>query len=49
MNGKKVTIRLTDIQRAEIDRYIKQEFPKVRNVSAVVRLALDSFLGKEVV
>jgi hypothetical protein len=41
---KRVTVRVTDDNRLQIEQIIKKEYPKLKNYSAVVRLALTNFL-----
>jgi Arc/MetJ-type ribon-helix-helix transcriptional regulator len=42
-----VTIRLENDDRNKIEARIKQEYPKLRNVSELVRQALKEFLDKD--
>lgn len=39
-----ITIRLPDGERAKIETIIKREYPKMKTMSDVVRLALTDFL-----
>jgi Arc/MetJ-type ribon-helix-helix transcriptional regulator len=41
---KRVTVRVTDSDRQQIEQVIKKEYPKLKNYSDVVRLALNKFL-----
>ena len=41
---KRVTVRVTDGDRHQIEQVIKREYPKLKNYSDVVRLALERFL-----
>jgi hypothetical protein len=40
-----ITIRVPDGERAKIESVIKREYPKLRTISDVVRLALTNFLA----
>lgn len=46
MNRNKITFEVTAEQRKEIEGCIKQEYPKIKTVSELVRAALDDFLEK---
>jgi hypothetical protein len=41
-----ITIRVPDGERAKIESVIKQEYPKLKTISDVVRLALNDFLAE---
>ncbi len=43
--NEKITIRVPDGERAQIEKIIKQEYPKLKTMSDVVRLALNKFLS----
>jgi Arc/MetJ-type ribon-helix-helix transcriptional regulator len=43
----RVTVRLEDGEKDKIEARIKAEYPKIKNVSELVRAALDSFLDKK--
>jgi hypothetical protein len=43
----RVTVRIEKSEMTKIEQRIKQEYPKIKTVSGVVRLALDEFLGSE--
>jgi hypothetical protein len=40
-----ITIRVPDGERAKIESVIKREYPKLKTISDVVRLALSDFLA----
>ena len=40
-----ITIRVPDGERAKIESIIKREYPKLKTISDVVRLALTDFLS----
>ena len=40
-----ITIRVPDGERAKIEGVIKREYPKLKTISDVVRLALADFLA----
>ena len=40
-----ITIRVPDGEREKIERIIKREYPKLKTISDVVRLALTNFLA----
>ena len=40
-----ITIRVPDGERAKIESMIKSEYPKLKTISDVVRLALSDFLA----
>ena len=40
-----ITIRVPDGERAKIENVIKREYPKLKTISDVVRLALTDFLA----
>lgn len=44
---KRVTVRVPDGEREKIERVIKREYPKLKTISDVVRLALTDFLAKQ--
>jgi Arc/MetJ-type ribon-helix-helix transcriptional regulator len=39
-----ITIRVPDGERAKIESLIKREYPKLKTISDVVRLAINNFL-----
>jgi Arc/MetJ-type ribon-helix-helix transcriptional regulator len=43
----RVTVRIEDSEMAKIEQRIKQDYPKIKTVSGLVRAALDEFLGTE--
>jgi Arc/MetJ-type ribon-helix-helix transcriptional regulator len=43
----RITVCLEDDDRSKIETRIKQEYPKLRNVSELVRHALKEFLDKD--
>jgi hypothetical protein len=43
----RINIRVPDGERTEIEHIIKREYPKLKTVSDVVRLALTDFLAKQ--
>lgn len=43
----RVTVRLENQEILKIEARIKQEYPKIKNVSELVRAALDAFLDKK--
>jgi len=42
----RITFRIKKGELAKIQIFIKQNYPKVKNVSQVVRLAIDEFFAK---
>ena len=42
--NESITIRVPDGERAKIENIIKREYPRVKTISDVVRLALTNFL-----
>ena len=42
---QRIIVRVTDAEKARIAQRIKQDYPKLRNVSEVLRAALTNFLG----
>ena len=40
-----ITVRVPDGERAKIESIIKREYPKLKTISDVVRLALSNFLA----
>jgi Arc/MetJ-type ribon-helix-helix transcriptional regulator len=44
MNGKRITIRIEESDNQKIEAFIKRKYPDFRNVSQVVRAALQEFL-----
>ena len=40
-----ITIRVPDGEKAKIESIIKREYPKLKTISDVVRLALTNFLS----
>jgi hypothetical protein len=40
-----ITIRVPDGEKAKIETFIKREYPKLKTISEVVRLALTDFLS----
>lgn len=42
----RVTVRLEDGEKDKIEARIKAEYPKIKTVSGLVRIALDEFLSK---
>ena len=40
-----ITIRVPDGERDKIEKVIKREYPKLKTISDVVRLALTNFLA----
>lgn len=42
----RVTVRLEDGEKCKIEARIKQEYPKIKTVSGLVRVALKEFLTK---
>jgi len=40
-----ITIRVPDGERAKIESVIKREYPELKTISDVVRLALTNFLA----
>jgi len=42
-----ITIKLPIGERAKIEKVIKKEYPKLKTISDVMRLALDQFLMKQ--
>ena len=43
--NESITIRVPDGERAKIESIIKREYPRVKTISDVVRLALSDFLA----
>ena len=41
-----ITIRVPDGERAKIERIIKREYPKLKTMSDVVRVAVTEFIEK---
>jgi Arc/MetJ-type ribon-helix-helix transcriptional regulator len=44
---EKITVRIPDGQREKIEWLIKREYPKMKTISDVVRIAITDFLKKE--
>ena len=42
-----IVFRVPDGDKARIERYIKQQYPKTKTISEVVRAALTDFLAKQ--
>jgi Arc/MetJ-type ribon-helix-helix transcriptional regulator len=45
--NQRVTVRVPDGKREQIECLIKQEYPKLKTISDVVRLALTDYLKKD--
>jgi Arc/MetJ-type ribon-helix-helix transcriptional regulator len=43
---QRITIQLEPNQKQQIERFVKNEYPRVKTISEVVRAALDDFLDK---
>jgi len=43
----RITVRLDEIDRDRIEQAIRQHYPKLRNISDVIRASLEEFLLKE--
>jgi Arc/MetJ-type ribon-helix-helix transcriptional regulator len=43
-NNLRITVRVDEAHKDKIEQRIKREYPKLRNVSDVVRAALEQFL-----
>ena len=48
MKRHRITVEIAQNDRNQIENTVKREYPKLKNVSDVVRLALKEFLSKEV-
>jgi Arc/MetJ-type ribon-helix-helix transcriptional regulator len=44
MSMNRITIRIGENYRKKIEERIKKEYPKVKNISELVRVALEEFL-----
>jgi hypothetical protein len=42
----RITLWLENSEKTKIEAKIKQEYPKIKTVSELVRLAIDSFLNE---
>jgi len=40
----RITVEITEIDRQRIEATVKKEYPKLKNVSDVIRAALKEFL-----
>jgi len=47
MQRCRITVEITETDRQKIEDAVKKEYPKLKNVSDVVRAALKEFLSKE--
>lgn len=48
MKRTRISVEITETDRQQIEATVKREYPKLRNVSDVVRQAVWEFLEKEV-
>ncbi len=44
--NEKIAIRVPEGERAKIETVIKAEYPKLKTISDVVRIALNDFLAE---
>jgi Arc/MetJ-type ribon-helix-helix transcriptional regulator len=44
---QRITIQIDPTQKQEIESFVKNEYPRVKTISEVVRAALDEFLEKK--
>ena len=48
MKSLRICVQLSEAEKAEIERQIKLRYPKVKNISELVRAALSDFLSKSI-
>jgi Arc/MetJ-type ribon-helix-helix transcriptional regulator len=48
MKRTRISVEITETDRQRIEATVKREYPKLKNVSDVVRTALKVFLEEEV-
>jgi Arc/MetJ-type ribon-helix-helix transcriptional regulator len=46
MNRTRISVEITESDRQQIEATVKREYPKLKNISDVVRAALKEFLSK---
>jgi Arc/MetJ-type ribon-helix-helix transcriptional regulator len=44
MERSRISVQIERTQRKQIERRIKEEYPKLKNISELVRMALTEFL-----
>ena len=47
MERTRITVEISETDRQNIEARVKKEYPKLKNVSDVVRAALKEFLSKQ--
>jgi Arc/MetJ-type ribon-helix-helix transcriptional regulator len=46
MKGKRITIRIEDCDKEAIEKFVKENYPKIKTISEVIRLAIRKLLKK---
>ena len=46
MKGKRITIRIEDSDKEAIEKFVKENYPKIKTTSEAIRLAIRKLLEK---
>jgi Arc/MetJ-type ribon-helix-helix transcriptional regulator len=44
MKGKRITIRIEDSDKEAIEKFVKENYPKIKTTSEAIRLAIRKLL-----